>query len=1019
MAKHDQPKSTGLTQAALRRPVTVMMAFLALTLLGLVATRLLPLEMWPGLEMPEITVQVPYQGGSPQEVEREITNVLEESLATLSGVKRMRSGSSQTESWIRLDFDWDQPIGSKVVEVRERIDAVRHLLPEDVERVLIWQFSTADMPLLTLRLSSQRDLAGAWDLLDKQLKQPIERLPGISRVNLYGVEPQEIQIRLLPERLLSAGIEHHALSQLLQAQNFVSSAGTLRTGQQIWQVSQQGEYRSLEAIRALTIKPGLRLGDLAEIDYQRPEMVEGRHLDRTYAVGLDVFKSSGANLVTVADRVLQLVEQIRSNPQFDGIELFVMDDQAAGVKASLKDLASAGGIGALLSFAVLFLFIRNPLTTAIIVISVPLSLIITLALMYLLGYSLNILSMMGLLLAVGMLIDNSVVVSESVLQQDPSDRAKAVSTGVDKVALAVMAGTITTAIVFLPNIFGVKVQLTVFLEHVAIAICISLTISLVISRTLLPLLLFRFGHLGQTQAQVQAPRYRRTLARVLDHPKITGLVAILILASTAIPMSQVTSGDDDEGDPNRLFINYQLEGRHSLQITEGMIDQMEAYLYAHQAEFGIESVYSYFSADNLQTTLLLRDDVPRALPQLKERIAAGFPVYTHAKPVFGWQGSDETGMRLFLHGRSTEVLLELAEQLQPLLSRIEGLSDVRSDVDGGEQELLLQFDRERLNRLGLDLAQTAQTVATALRGQSLRSYRHDPNGEIQLRLQWQPHWRQSLAHLQQLPLGRIDGKIITLKQVASLTQQPRLDEIRHEGRQTAVAIGANVTERDMDELRQEITALMDTIRLPEGYRYSFGGGFQYQDESQALMATNMLLAVAMIYIVMAALFESLLLPTAVISSILFSITGVFWSFLLTGNMLSIMGMIGILVLMGVVVNNGIVLVDQINQREPALDRLRSAIIDAAVSRLRPVLMTVATTILGLLPLALWETRLAGGGPSYTPMAIAIIGGLAFSTLTSLLLVPYLYLMLWRLRQRASLGVARVLCFCDQHRPAWL
>ncbi|MBY5993881.1 efflux RND transporter permease subunit [Ferrimonas balearica] len=1009
----------GLTALALKRPVTVTMGFVALLLLGLVATRLLPLEMWPGLEIPQITVQVPYNGGSPEEVEREITAVLEESLATLSGVKRMTSGSSQTESWVRMDFDWDESIASKVVEVRERVDSVRHLLPSDVERVMLWQFSTADMPILTLRLSSARDLSGAWDLLDKQLKRPIERLAGVSKVNLYGVQPQEIQIRLDAQRITAAGIDPNWLAQQLAAQNFVVSAGDLRTGSALWQVSPKGEYRSLDAIRDLTVVRGVTLGEIADIDYSLPEMVDGRHLDREYAVGLDVFKESGANLVAVADRVLTVVDGARDNPQFDGIELFVMDDQADGVKSSLSNLASAGLMGAGLSFLVLFLFLRNPLTTALIVVSVPLSVGITLGVMYLLGYTLNILSMMGLLLAVGMLIDNAVVVSESVLQQDPSDRFKAVTGGVDKVALAVMAGTLTTAIVFLPNIFGVKVQLTVFLEHVAIAICLSLMASLLISRTLLPLLLYRFGHFGQTARVPKAPRYKRALAWTLDHPKSAGAIALLLLASTALPLSQMQMADDDDGGDDRLFINYHLEGRHSLRVTEGMINQMEAYLYANQERFGIESVYSYFSADNLQTTLLLTDPLPMPRKELMAEIREGFPKYAYAQPEFGWQGGDDRGMRFYLRGRSTTTLIELAEQITPMIARIEGLSDVRSDLNGGQRELVVRFDRDKLARLGLSLQDSAQLLATALRGQTLRSFRHDPNGEVQIKLMWQPQWRQSLTQLRELPLGRVAGRVITLEQVATLTEQARLEEIRHEGRQTALAIGANVDGKDFDQLREEITALMDTVALPEGYSYSFGGGFQYQDESQALMVTNMLLAVAMIYIVMAALFESLLLPTAVISSILFSITGVFWTFLLTGTDMSIMGMIGILVLMGVVVNNGIVLVDQINQREPDLTRMRQAILDAAVTRLRPVMMTVATTILGLLPLALNDTRLAGGGPSYTPMAIAIIGGLAFSTLTSLFLVPYLYLMLCRLRHRVATGVGNVLAWRARTLPSWL
>lgn len=1010
-----------LTRLAIKRPVTTSMFFVAILLFGLASSRLLPLEMFPGIDIPQVNIEVPYKGSTPAEVERDITRVLEESLATMSGIEEMRSNSSQNGAEIELKMKWGQNVATKSLEAREKIDAVRHLLPKDVERVLIRQFSTADMPVLNLRISSDRELSGAFDLLDKQLKRPLERVEGVSQVTLYGVEQKQIEIRLNADKLSASNISIQALNRRLQQENFVVNAGVLRTGSQVYQVSPKGEFRDLDDINALVLKPGVTLGDIATVSFSLPERLDGRHLDQKYAVGLDVFKESGANLVDVSKRVMKVIESAKQDPQFNGVKLFVMEDQAYGVTSSLEDLLTAGLIGALLSFAVLYLFLRNLKMTLVVVTSVPISICMTLAAMYLLGYSLNILSMMGLLLAVGMLIDNAVVVTESVLQEkqaqknsqssqindEQAESDNAILTGVNKVSLAVLAGTLTTAIVFLPNIFGVKVQLTIFLEHVAIAICISLAASLLVAKTLLPLMLSKMHFEIEPEKKDSKLRinYQRSLNWILSHPKTSGVIALIILATTALPISMVKQDQSDGEGNNRLYINYQVEGRHSLDVTEAMITKMETYLYANKEAFQIDSVYSYFSADRGQSTLILNEDTEVDMKVLKKTIREGFPKFSIAKPQFGW-GNDDNGLRVSLTGRSTSELIKLSEQVIPQLSSIEGLTDVRSELSGAQQEVIIHIDRDLAARLDLKLNEIAANISMALRGSQLRSFRHDPNGELRIELAFEQQWRLSLEKLKQLPIIRIDDRVYTLGSLAKVNIQARFDTIRHYDRQTALSIGANLDDLTMEEAQEEITKIMETVNFPSGYGYSLRGGFQKQDEDEAIMATNMILAIAMIYIVMAALFESLLLPTAIITSILFSITGVFWALLFTGTSMDIMPMIGILILMGVVVNNGIVLVDQINQMSPDLDKLSDTISQVCNSRLRPVLMTVGTTVLGLIPLAMGDTQLGGGGPSYSPMAIAIIGGLTFSTVTSLYLVPLCYQALYRMRFGAAVKLGQ-------------
>jgi multidrug efflux pump subunit AcrB len=355
---------------------------------------------------------------------------------------------------------------------------------------------------------------------------------------------------------------------------------------------------------------------------------------------------------------------------------------------------------------------------------------------------------------------------------------------------------------------------------------------------------------------------------------------------------------------------------------------------------------------------------------------------------------------------STDVLVELADNIMPILGRIDGIEDVSSDITGEQKELQIHIERLKAYRLGLSSSDVANAVSIALRGNNLRTFRHGDSGEIDIRLSYDKKMQKSFDELSNLPITQVDGQVITLANVAGLKIMPRLTQITRYNRQTALTIRANLEELTLEQAREKIEAVFEQINFPSGYSYSLDGSFVRQDEAENVMQQNMLLAVCMIYIVMAALFESLLLPTAVITSLLFSFVGVFWAFFITGNNMSIMGMIGMLVLMGIVVNNGIVLVDRINQLQSEGLSIKDAVIQACDSRLRPILMTVFTSVLGLVPLAMGNASIGGDGPAYSPMAIAIIGGLIFSTVTSLYLVPLAYTLLLELRSYSRNLVSR-------------
>ena len=994
-----------LTQGAIRRPVTTVMIFIALALVGTISARLLPLEKYPDIQFPGIFINIPYEGSTPEEVEQLITRPVEEALATLSGVARMQSTSRQDSGQIFLQFGWDQDVATKGIEARAKVDAIRHLLPSDVRRVLVFTGSLGDQPILNLRISSDRDLSDAYTMLDRHLKRRLERLEGVSRVTLYGVDQREIRILLNADRVAAHGVDLNELRELLEKSNFSVSAGRLTDNDQRFSVRPIGEMSTVDEVRNIMVRENLRLSDIAEVELRSPERLHYRYLDRKFSIGLDVFKQPGANLVDVSRRVKQEVDRAAESPQMSGIQVFALGDQADGVTSSLSDLLTSGGIGALFAFGILYLFLRQAATTLIVVACVPFSILITLGVMYFLGISLNILSMMGLMLAIGMLVDNAVVVTESIFRQrqlDPDNPQRATLKGVREVALAVTAGTLTSIIVFVPILFGIKTNITVFLTHVAISIVVAMLASLIMAQTVVPMVAARIPPPPTPRASSWMTRltgrYARSLEWTLRHRWWTALIVALVIASAAIPLKFVKFDTFPQEAGRVLLLQYHVKEKYPLPVMKQAVDLIEDYLFENKERFDLRQVYSFYEEGRAQSTLLLNDGSNAKVPtgEVISRVMADLPEIVIGRPSFEFetQGGDE-GFSMQISGESTEVLAGLAPEFVRLLSTIEALEDVRADIGSGDREIRVRVDRQRAIQLGLSPQAVAASLSVALRGEQLRDFRSG-DGEVKVRIAFREDDRQSIEQLANLPLYTPDGRRVTLGSVAAFEVVQAHQEIRRVDRVTAVIINANLDGRSMEQVRPEIKALMDTYQLPPGYSWSFGRGFQQADETQQIMAQNILLAIALIFLVMAALFESTIYPLSIITSIGFSVIGVFWFFMLTGTTFTFMATIGIMILVGVVVNNGIVLIDHVNNlRRDGMAR-DAALVQAGRDRLRPILMTVATTILGLLPLAISATKVGGdeiGAPAYFPMARAIIGGLGFSTVTSLLLVPWTYVLL--------------------------
>ena len=694
--------------------------------------------------------------------------------------------------------------------------------------------------------------------------------------------------------------------------------------------------------------------------------------------------------------------------------------QADAIRQSLAEVRIAGLIGGAFAFVVLFLFLRHWPTTLIVSLCVPLSLLTTLAALYFFGLSINVMSMMGMMLAIGMLVDNAVVVTESVYrhrQLDPGNPTAATLAGVREVGVATLAGTATCVVVFLPILFGSRNQITIFLTHVAIPIVVAMTASLIIAQTLIPMLTARFAPPPAVQAGSWFARLRDSYARVLEwtlrHGGKTagilgGVIALtvgLLILSSSFPDRFLKFDMFAQDAGRQVFIQYHINGVHPLDRVEAAVNTLEGFFEQRRDELGVQSIYTYYEQSRAGTILILQPAEDGGMKPMEfiAKVSDQLPEIIIGKPGFDFDESSLGGERfsIQLSGESTERLAVIAADVARVLRSVEGLETVRSEAREGDEEVQIIVDRARAAAVGLDPRAVATAVSGAMRGDKLREFRGQER-ELTMRLAFRENDRQSLDDLAQLPLFLPNGEQLTLGSVATLRLARGPRAIERTNRLTAVVVSANL-EQDttLSAVKPRVEALLANYQMPAGYAWKFGRGFEDEDEGTQTMLFNLLLAVAMIYLVMAAVFESTLYPLSIITSIVMAIIGVLWFMFVTRTTVTFMALIGVQILIGVVVNIGIVLVAHINElRASGMERLE-AILQAGRDRLRPILMTTLTASLGLLPLADLipfvdrEAQLAVGigGPSYAPMARAIMGGLLFGALTSLFIVPAFYVWL--------------------------
>lgn len=989
-----------LTELSMKRPVTTVMVFVSLLVVGFIATRLVPLEYFPDISFPGAYVQIPYPNSTPSETQRQVIQPIEEVLATISGVSEINSDAGEDNGGVRIMFRQGTDINLKAIEIKEKIESIRNQLPDDFEYYSIFKFQDGGGNMLQLRISSDRDLSDAYDLLNRNLKQRIERIDGVGQVTLYGVEKKEIRIDLQSDRLVRYNVDLNELTQRLQQANFSASAGKITSNGMRYSVRPVGELRSVEDIEHIVIGDNnLRVRDVAVVRYTEPERNYARHLDRKYAIGLDVVKESQANTVATVERILAEIEEINALPEMQGIKIYEMQNQAEGILSSLRELFNAGILGAVLSIVVLFFFLRQLSTTLIVATAVPFSLVVTVGFFYFLNISLNILSMMGLMLAVGMLVDNAVVVTENIHrhQRKGTDTRKAAIFGAREVGIAVTAGTLTSVVVFLPNIVN-ESFIKQHMFYVGMPIIISLIASLLISLTMIPLLTSKVRppeKRKRTAVDALSERYAQFLGWFIRRRWLSAISIVVLFVSVVIPLQFMNLDMFPGVEEREINLRYNLNASYTLERVKETVDRVEDYLYENKERFEIESVYTYYQPEFANSTIILKgdDEAEKSVQLIKKEIEEGLPVVTIGQPAFEFRSRNGTeAVRVYVQGESMEILEELAEQVEWRMSQIEGLADVKSEAETGSSEIRVLIDHDRARTYGLTSDAVARIVSSSVRGRSLPKIRGE-RSEIDVTLALEENDRQTLDDLKAIPLSVEGNTMVTLASVADFEESRGPGTIFRQNRKTSLGIAINLDGITMDEAREEISKVMDQIVYPAGYSWSYGRSFGDDAEALNAMLFNLAIAFFLIYLVMAALFESLLYPTSILACIFYGIVGIFWFFFITGTTFDLMAMIGILILMGIVVNNGIVLIDHIlHLRSEGLSRI-DAIVQGSTDRMRPILMTAGTTVLGLIPLTIGTTQIGGDGPPYFPMARAIVGGLTFSTVVTLVVLPSIYLIL--------------------------
>ena len=1015
-----------LPEFSVRRPIFTAMVTLMIVIIGAVSLSRLRIDMLPNIELPTLSISTEYEGASPEVMERLITQIIEEIVATVPSVEDITSTSSEGVSRVRVSFVWGTDIDVAAMDVQSKLEDEINELPDDIVRPRIRKFDIASFPVVLLGVSSDLDPVALTQLIEDQIRYRFARVPGVAQVDLWGGFNREVRIELDPNRIKALGLPLDRVIDAIRNANLDLPAGKIEQGRYEVVLRAPAEFTNLDQIRGTVVVTrdgaAVTVGQIADVRDTYEKLTRIVRVNKERGLRVAIRKQADANTVEVSKRVLAEIDAV--NAAFPQIEIIPVINQGNFIERSISNVGRSVMYGGGLAILILLLFLRNIRSTVVISLSIPISIVATFALIYFGGFTLNLMTLGGLALGVGMMVDSSIVVLENIFRRrDEYGETPATASveGAREVGPAILASTITTLVIFLPLVFVRGVSGILFTE-MAYVIIFSLVCALLVALSLVPMLTSRLvSHrdavgkwkISWIERLFKASEsffinlsnaYRDLLVHVLNHRWLTILIAAAILGGSLLLLPLIGTEFLPPSDEGEVRVSGEMEIGTRLELVDQQTRKVEAIVYPAVPE-AVSSVVSiggsgWRPGDAAEGEIRLsltpsaqrqRSNVEIA-EDLRKRLSGKIPgmeIRTRAPQgqflLDRLLGGDE-GLTIDVRGFNLETLDLLAKRAADAIRNIRGITDINISREAGIPQEEIQVDRDKAADLGLSVRDVTEILETAVAGGRAGEYRTEGDS-YRILVQLKDAEKRSLDEILDLTLTSASGQQVAIRNLVNTEPGRGPVLIERKDQQRVVTISANVSGRDLGSVAAEAQQRLNTIARPVGYDLLVSGNFEEQQKAFHELVISLLLALVLVYMVMACQYESLINPLVVMFSVPVAAVGVLITLFITHTTLNVQSYIGCIMLGGIVVNNAILLVDQAGRLTLEGRTVRDAVTEAGRRRLRPILMTTITTILGLLPLAF---GIGEGADAQAPLARAVVGGLAGSTLITLMLIPAVY-----------------------------
>ena len=1012
--------------SAVKRPIMTTLCFVTVIILGLFSLAKLPIDLYPDIDTNSIMVITMYPGASAKDIEQNVTKPLENSLNSVEHLKHISSTSRENTSVITLEFEYGYDIDVLTNDVRDKLDMVKSMLPDDAENPIIFKFSTDMIPICLLSVEAKESMSGLYKILDDAVANPLARVDGVGSVSISGAPKREIHVYVDPARLDAYNLSVESISSVIAAENRNVPGGSFDIGSNTYALRVQGEFddsAQLENIPVASVNgKTVFLRDVARVEDSLEERTQQTYINGNKGAMIIIQKQSGANSVEISDKVMKMLPSLEKNLPSD-IKIGVIVDTSDNIRNTIASLVETVLYALLFVMIVVFFFLGRWRATVIIVITIPVSLIASFIYLFATGNSLNIVSLSALSISIGMVVDDAIVVLENVTThiERGSDPKQAAVHGTNEVAISVIASTLTLIAVFFPLTL-VTGMTGVLFRQLGWMVTIMMIISTTCALSLTPMLCSQWLRLRNKQAKSMAwyrpiekmldkfdDGYASLLQKVVTHKTVTILICLAIFVGSCFLMKHVGTEFFPTQDDGRLGVNLELPIGSRVEEAEASMARLDSLWRKKYPEILVQS-YTVGPASSDNTYASLSDNGPHIISmnirlsdpgdrkrkiteiadEMRKDIDNDFPEFKKAQVMVGGrQGGGMGGQSTVdfeVYGYDFDNTDKVARDLAEILRGINGTADVIISRSDYQPEYQVDFDREKLAMHGISLQTAAFYLRNRINGSTASQFREDGE-EYDIKVMYSPEKRTKISDIENIMIYSSNGSGVRLKELGTVVERFTPPTIERKDRERLITVSAVVDGVPMSQVVADAEAQINSIDMPPGINIQIAGSFEDQQDSFSDLMLLGLLIIILVYIVMAAQFESLTYPGIIMTSLLFAFSGVFLILWLTGHTLNIMSMIGAIMLIGIVVKNGIVLIDYITLNRERGMGIRTAVVDGGKSRLRPVVMTTLTTILGMVPMAVGSGQ---GSEMWQPMGVAVIGGLTFSTILTLLFVPTLY-----------------------------